>query len=148
MTGESPITQDERTRYRKYVSKRAARHQAPMPEKVWLARYRAKIAAGWVWPGTERPDGVEDGVWERYIQFRSHRKRAKKPIPDLATYQRDHAAKSKRGEPGAKGEQSAKAPKRRAKCSPDPVCKADIMAIAARAKQIVEEKLAQRRRVA
>ena len=141
MSGNVEITQDERTKFSRYKSKRNTRHKPVMPIEEWVIQFRAKIEAGYVWPGKEQPDDVPDGVWDKYVQFRCYRRSVGKSVPDVETYQRDHMGKIGMNKFGFKTEKKLR-PLKRPKCSPNPVCKADIMAIAARAKQIVEAKLA------
>lgn len=141
MSDDLKITQDERTKFSRYRSKRNARHKPVMPIEEWVVQFRAKIAAGYVWPGKEQPSDVPDGVWDKYVQFRCYRRLSGQSIPDLETYQRDHMGKVGKNKFGFKTEKKSRPPKR-PKCSPNPVCVADIKAIAARARQIVEARLA------
>ena len=142
MIDDPDLTQDERTKYSRYKSKRNARHKPVMPIEEWAAKFRAKIAAGWVWPGKEQPADVPDGVWDKYVQFRCYRRSVGKSIPDIETYQRDHRGKVGRNGFGFNLKKREASPKpKRPKTVPNPICKADLAAIVEKNQRIVEEKL-------
>ena len=126
---------------------------APKESRAWIDEWRASKSPRKVSKvNLPCPDDANPYAVLKYWKFLEYRRRSNLPSVDFAAYVTNHMGMTGGGKFGFKMARKNRpietfepGPRKRIKLSPNPVCVADIKAIAVRAKQIVEEKL---RRVA